>query len=506
MSDHNRVYLFDTTLRDGEQAPGVSLNVEEKLEIAHQLERLGVDVIEAGFPVTSLGDFEAVSAIAKKVRGCEIAGLSRCIAKDVDRTWEALQEAKTPRIHVFLASSDIHLEHKLRMSREQMLEQAATVVRHAKQYCEQVEFSAEDASRTDPDFLAQVVSAVIDAGATVVNLPDTVGYAVPEQFGQFIAEVMSKVPNVQRAIISTHCHDDLGMAVANSLSAAAHGARQLECTINGIGERAGNASLEEIAMGLYTRKSFYGLDTGIRYQEIARTSRLVSSLTGVAVPPNKAIVGANAFLHESGIHQDGVLKHRSTYEIMNAELIGIYQSNLALGKHSGRHAFNQRLSEMGYELSEEELNKAFTSFKELTDRKKEINDEDIEALVNERMWSVPERFSLQYLHTSSGTNTISTATVVLEIQEMPFEYAATGAGPVEAACHAIDRITDIYGKLISYKLNAVGSGKDALGEVLSQVRIGDRIYNGRGLSTNIIEASVRSYLNAINKYYHEQQR
>ncbi|MDO4539538.1 MAG: 2-isopropylmalate synthase [Syntrophomonadaceae bacterium] len=506
MFDRNRVYLFDTTLRDGEQSPGVSLNVEEKLEIAQQLELLGVDIIEAGFPVASPGDFKAVQAIAQKVRGPVIAALTRSIPADIDRTWEAIKGAETPRIHVFLASSDIHLKYKLKMSREQMLQQAAAMVKYAKRYCEQVEFSAEDASRTEVGFLAQVTTAVIDAGATVVNLPDTVGYGLPEEFGQFIAEVMRRVPNMDKAIISTHCHNDLGMAVANSLAAVGGGARQLECAVNGIGERAGNASLEEIAMALYTRQGYYGLNTNIRYHEIARSSRLVSTLTGMPVQPNKAIVGANAFLHESGIHQDGVLKERSTYEIMNAELIGLSQKNLVLGKHSGRHAFNERLLELGFKLNDEDLSKAFASFKELADRKKEVNDGDIEALIKDQVWAVPERYSLQYLHTSSGTSVISTATVVLTIDGMQFQNASTGAGPVEAACHAVDRITDIYGKLVQYKLNAVGSGKDALGEVLSQVSIGGRIYNGRGLSTNIIEASVRSYLNAINKYYYEKQR
>jgi 2-isopropylmalate synthase len=504
MGDTNRIYLFDTTLRDGEQSPGVSLNVEEKLEIAQQLARLGVDVIEAGFPIASPGDFQAVKNIAKKVKGPIIAGLCRATRTDIDRGWEALQYAENPRIHTFLATSDIHLRYKLQKTREQALQQAIDAVKYAKKYCDNVEFSAEDASRSDLDFLAQVVEAVIEAGANVVNLPDTVGYAVPEDFGQFIRSIMEKVPNVDKAIISVHCHDDLGMAVVNSLSGVVNGARQIECAVNGIGERAGNASLEEIIMALYTRKPFYNKNTFINYQEIYRTSRLVSSLTGMLIQPNKAIVGNNAFAHEAGIHQDGVLKERSTYEIMSPELVGVYKSNLVLGKHSGRHAFKERLQELGYTLDDAELEKAFAGFKEIADKKKEINDDDLEALVKDRAKAVPERFSLRYLHISCGTNIIPTATVKLAIEEKEFEAASTGAGPVEAACHAIDRITDIYGKMIDYKLHAVSSGKDALGEVIARIQIGDNVYNGRGLSTDIIEASVKSYINAINKYYYER--
>jgi 2-isopropylmalate synthase len=504
MGDSNRIYLFDTTLRDGEQSPGVSLNVEEKLEIARQLERLGVDVIEAGFPIASPGDFKAVRAIARNVRGPIIAGLCRCIPKDIDRGWEALQYAENPRIHIVLATSDIHLKHKLQISRESALEQAIDSVKYAKKYCSDVEFSAEDAYRSDLGFLAQVVEGVISAGATVVNLPDTVGYAVPEDFGLFIRSIMERVPNVHKTIISVHCHDDLGMAVANSLSGVVNGARQIEGAVNGIGERAGNASLEEIIMALYTRKSFYNKDININYQEIYRTSRLVSSLTGMLIQPNKAIVGDNAFAHEAGIHQDGMLKDKRTYEIMSPELVGANRSTLVLGKHSGRHAFNERLQKLGYILSDEELEKAFLGFKEIADKKKEINDDDLDALVKDRAKAVPERFRLEYLHISCGTSVIPTATVKLAIEEKLFEAAATGVGPVEAACHAVDRITDIYGKMIDYKLHAVSSGKDALGEVASKIQIGDNVYNGRGLSTDILEASVKSYINAINKYYYEK--
>lgn len=506
MVNSNRIYLFDTTLRDGEQSPGVSLNVEEKLEIAQQLARLGVDVIEAGFPIASPGDFAAVQTIAREVRGPVIAGLCRATRRDIDRTWEALCEAESPRIHTFLATSDIHLQYKLQKSREEVLVQAVEAVKYAKQYCSDVEFSAEDASRSDLDFLAQVIEAVISAGATVVNLPDTVGYAVPEEFGQFIRSIRERVANIDRAVISIHCHNDLGMAVSNSLAGITNGARQVECAVNGIGERAGNASLEEIIMALYTRHSFYQKQIQVNYEEIYRTSRLVSALTGMAVQANKAIVGKNAFAHESGIHQDGVLKERSTYEIMSPELIGIAQGTLVLGKHSGRHAFKERMAELGYELKEDELDRAFTAFKEIADKKKEVTNHDLEALVNDQAWAIPERFKLTYLHISSGTSIVPTATVKLAIENMIFEAAATGDGPVDAACRAVDKITDIYGKMHDYKLNAVSSGKDALGEVLSRIEIDGKIYSGRGLSTDIIEASAKSYVNAINKYYYEKQR
>lgn len=506
MVDKNRIYLFDTTLRDGEQSPGVSLNVEEKLEIAQQLARLGVDVIEAGFPIASPGDFRAVKAIAQTVKGPVIAGLCRANRADIDRSWEALKYAETPRIHTFLATSDIHLKYKLQKTRAEVLAQAVDAVKYARQFCPDVEFSAEDATRSDWDFLAEVVEAVIDAGATVVNLPDTVGYAVPEEFENFMRTIIKRVPNSDQAIFSVHCHDDLGLAVANSLSGLRAGARQVECAVNGIGERAGNASLEEIIMALYTKHAFYQKEVNVKYNEIYKTSRMVSNLTGMLIQSNKAIVGNNAFAHESGIHQDGVLKERTTYEIMSPELVGVHKNNLVLGKHSGRHAFKERLLELGYELSEEEVQKAFGLFKDLADKKKEISDDDIEALLKDQGRSVPEKFTLEYLHISSGTNMIPTATVRLSIDQMPFEAAATGSGPMEAACHAVDKITDIYGRLLEYKLHAVTGGKDALGEVLSKVEIGEKIYNGRGLSTDIIEASVKSYVHAINKYYYEKQR
>jgi 2-isopropylmalate synthase len=501
----NRIYLFDTTLRDGEQSPGVSLNIEEKLEIAHQLARLGVDVIEAGFPITSPGDFASVQAIAKEVRGTSIAGLSRATKADIDCCWDAIKAAENPRIHIFLASSDIHLQHKLMISREEMLEQMIHHVRYARTLCPNIEFSAEDAFRSDRPFLARVVEEAIKAGAATVNLPDTVGYALPEEFGQFIQYFMDTVPNIDQAVVSVHCHNDLGLAVANSLTGLIHGARQVECAVNGIGERAGNTSLEEIIMALYTRHNYLDKEMNVQLKEIYTTSRLVSDLTGMVVQPNKAIVGRNAFMHEAGIHQDGVLKERSTYEIMNAEMLGITQNNIFLGKHSGRHAFNERLRELGYELSSEDMNQAFIAFKDLADKKKEINNQDIEALIKDFVMAVPERFTLDYLHVNSGSNIIPTATVRLTIDEKTFQAAATGSGALEAACRAIDKITDLYGKMLDYQLKSVGEGKDALGEVLAHIQFEGNVYKGRGLSTDILEASVLSYINAINRFYHEKQ-
>lgn len=501
----NRIYLFDTTLRDGEQSPGVSLNFKEKLEIGLQLARLGVDVIEAGFPVASRGDFEGVKMIAENVKGPAIAGLARAVKGDIESAYNALKGSENPRIHTFLATSDIHMKYKLQKTRDQVLQQAADAVRYAKGYVSNVEFSAEDASRSDIPFLCQVVEAVIDAGATVVNLPDTVGYAVPEEFGDFIRTIMERVPNVHKAIISVHCHNDLGLAVANSLAAIQNGARQIECTINGIGERAGNASLEEVVMALYTRNPMYETECGIKYKEIYRSSRMVSSLTGMPVQPNKAIVGKNAFAHESGIHQDGFLKERSTYEILSPELIGLNTSEqLVLGKHSGRHAFSERLKELGFELPEEELDKAFQRFKDLADKKKDITDADLEALLNDFIGGVPERFKLQYLHFTGGSTVVPTATVGLEGANGIMEEAACGDGPVEAACKAVDKMTGLPGTFMEYKLNAVTGGKDALGEVTVKIRVGNNLkVNGRGVSTDIVEASVKAYLNAINKAAYE---
>ncbi|OAT82368.1 2-isopropylmalate synthase [Desulfotomaculum copahuensis] len=502
-----RIYIFDTTLRDGEQSPGVSLNTGEKLQIARQLARLGVDVIEAGFPVASPGDFEAVRAIAREVRGVTVAGLARTSFHDIDRAWEALREAEQPRIHTFIATSDIHLQHKLRMSREQVIEAAAAAVRRAKGYVSDVEFSAEDASRSEPDFLCRVLETAIAAGATVINIPDTVGYAVPGEFARFIGEIRQRVAGMEKVVLSVHCHDDLGLAVANSLAAVAAGAGQVEGAINGIGERAGNVSLEEVVMALYTRRDQFDCTTGVHTEEIYRTSRLVSNLTGMPVQPNKAVVGKNAFAHEAGIHQDGVLKERTTYEIMNPKMVGISQSSLVLGKHSGRHAFRDRLAELGYDLSGDELNKAFGRFKNLADKKKDITDADLEAIVEDELRPVPVTYGLDYLHISSGTTVVPTATVGLKKGDELLEEAACGNGPVDAICRAVDKVTGVPCTLVSWGINAVTAGKDAIGEVTLKItENGGKPYIGRGISTDILEASAKAYVNAVNKLLWETGR
>ncbi|NLW07635.1 MAG: 2-isopropylmalate synthase [Clostridia bacterium] len=498
-----KIYIFDTTLRDGEQSPGVSLNLKEKLEIAHQLARLGVDVIEAGFPIASLGDFEAVRAVAAEVEGPVIAGLARTNERDIDRAWEALQVAKRPRIHVFIATSDIHLKYKLRMSREQVLEAVRKGVSLAKSYCEDVEFSPEDASRSDLDFLCQVLETAIACGATVVNIPDTVGYATPQEFGQLIKQIRQRVAGNERVQISVHCHNDLGLAVANSLAAIENGATQIEGTINGIGERAGNTALEELIMALYTRRYYYNCRTAIVTQEIYRTSKLVSRLTGMPVQYNKAIVGKNAFTHEAGIHQDGVLKERTTYEIMNPAMIGLIQDNIYLGKHSGRHALRQRLEQLGFKLNEAELDRAFARFKNLADRKKEISDRDLEAIVAHEVKDIPEKFVLEHIHISTGNRVVPTATIGLRLNGTLREEAACGEGPVDAAFNAIDKATGIPVCLKSYHLSAVTGGKDAVGEVTVKVEYNNKVYIGRGISTDILEASARAYLNAVNKVVYE---
>ncbi|HHX51642.1 MAG TPA: 2-isopropylmalate synthase [Clostridia bacterium] len=498
-----KIYIFDTTLRDGEQSPGVSLNIQEKLEIAQQLARLNVDVIEAGFPIASPGDFEAVKAVAQRIRGPVIAALARISLKDIDRAWEAVQYAERPRIHTFIATSEIHMKYKLRMSREEVLEAVIQGVKQARGYTDDVEFSTEDGSRTELDFICQVVEAAIDAGASVINIPDTVGYSTPEEFGGFIASIRNRVPNIDRAIISVHCHNDLGMAVANSLAAVQNGAQQVECAVNGIGERAGNTALEEVVMALNTRKDFYGFFTGINMEEIYRTSRLVSSLTGMPIQYNKAIVGKNAFAHESGIHQDGVLKERTTYEIMNPAMIGLIQNNIVLGKHSGRHAFRERLAELGFDLGEEELQKAFFRFKNLADRKKEITDRDLEAIVEDEIRFVPEKFVLEHVHISSGTRVVPTATIGLRMDSELWEEAACGDGPVDAVFKAVDKITGISVCLKHYALNAVTGGKDAMGEVTVKIQFQDKVFIGRGISIDVIEASAKAYVNAINKVAHE---
>ena len=495
----DKIIIFDTTLRDGEQSPGASLTIREKLRIARRLEKLGVDVIEAGFPIASEGDFKAVSTVARKVRGTVVAGLARCLEKDIEAAARALETAARPRIHVFLATSRIHRQFKLHKAKAEIIKQAVKSVQQARKYCDDVEFSPEDASRTELAFLSRVVEEVIRAGAGTVNIPDTVGYSNPEEFGEIIRYLKKKVSNISRAVISVHCHNDLGLAVASSLSAVKNGARQVECTINGLGERAGNAALEEVVMALKVRKDFWGVETGIDTRRIYQTSRLVSHLTGISVQRNKAIVGENAFAHEAGIHQDGILKERTTYEIMRPEDVGVPTSKLVLGKHSGRHAFQEKLRALGYSLDEQELEKAFVAFKLLADKKKNVFNDDIEALVDEQITRLPRGFQLEYLNVVSGTQTVPTATVRLRKGDKVFQDASTGDGPVDAACRAIDRITGIRGKLSHYELKALSEGKDAVGQVSVVVVSGKRSAPGRGSSTDITEASVKAYLNGINK-------
>jgi 2-isopropylmalate synthase len=496
----DRVIIFDTTLRDGEQAAGGALNIQEKLEIAKQLERLNVDVIEAGFPISSPGDFEAVRLIAQEVRKPVICGLARAHPDDIDRVWEAVKEAEHPRIHVFLSASDIHRIHQLKKSREEVLEASRAMTARAKKYTEDIEFSPMDASRAEPEYIYQILEAVIDAGATTVNIPDTVGYAIPEEFGNLIAGIIKNVPNIKKAIISVHCHNDLGLAVANSLEAVRRGARQVECTINGIGERAGNASQEEIVMAINTRKDFFNLKTGINTAQIYKTSRLVSELTGFVVQPNKAIVGANAFRHESGIHQDGVIKMPITYEIIDPKTVGIPASSLVLGKLSGRHAFKERLAELGYSLNEAEFNRAFAAFKELADKKKEVTDRDIESLIAEELRTVSEVYHLDRVQISCGDRGIPTAAVRLIGPEgKAFADAALGTGPVDAVYKAINRIVGVPNELTEFAVKSVTEGIDAIGEVLIRIESDGITYTGRGADTDIIVASAKAYMNALNR-------
>jgi 2-isopropylmalate synthase len=505
MSD-NRVIIFDTTLRDGEQAPGFSMNTVEKLEMARQLARLQVDVIEAGFPISSDEDFEATREVAKQVGTLEgapaICGLSRVGLADIDRCWEAVRYARRPRIHTFVATSDLHLKYKLRKSRAEVLTAAVQAVRHARGYCADVEFSPEDASRSDFDYMCDVLSAVIDAGAQTVNIPDTVGYAMPQEWAERIARIRERVQGIDRVVLSVHCHNDLGQAVANSLTALLHGARQIECTVNGIGERAGNASLEEIVMALRTRRDFFRLETGVRSEEIFRASRLLSHITGVHVQPNKAVVGENAFAHEAGIHQDGVLKEKLTYEIMRPEDIGRPSNKLVLGKHSGRHALAARLKDLGFDLAGAELDRAFKKFKDLADRKKEVYDEDLTAMVADEATQIPETYALDYLHSISGTGLIPSATVRLVKDGQTFQDSGVGDGPVDAALAAIDAITGLKGRLLDYALRAATGGKDAIGEVSVKVEFDGTVVSGKGASTDVIEASARAYLNALNRLVH----
>jgi len=500
------IKVFDTTLRDGEQSPGATLNAAEKLEIARALERLKVDAIEAGFPVASPGDFESVRAIAEEIRTVTVVALARAVEKDISRAWDALRPATRPRIHTFIATSPIHIQYKLRKSPDEVLRMAVDAVKYAKQFTEDVEFSAEDATRSDWDFLCKVFEEVIDAGATVINIPDTVGYTVPAEFQRLIKYIFEHTRNIDRVEVSVHCHDDLGMAVANSLAAIEAGVHQVEVTINGIGERAGNAALEEVVMALKTRHDFFNASTGVDTTQIYRCSSLVSALTGLYVQANKSIVGRNAFAHESGIHQDGVLKERTTYEIMSPKDIGLATSQIVLGKHSGRHAFRTRLLELGFNLGDEEFSRAYERFIELADRKKEVSDRDIEALVRGELTAVEDLYSLDYLHVSSGMAAIPTATVRIMREGKVVEEAACGDGPVDAAYRAVDRIIQLQTTLEDYQLRAVTGGKDALGEVTVKVRAGDRVYTGRGVSTDIIVASVKAYLNALNKVANDLKR
>ncbi|MBI3587549.1 MAG: 2-isopropylmalate synthase [Ignavibacteriales bacterium] len=494
-----RIYIFDTTLRDGEQSPGCSMNLEEKLRMARQLEQLRVDVIEAGFPIASVGDFEAVQAIAKMVEHGTVAALSRAVKTDIDRAWEAVRHARKPRIHTFIATSDIHLVHKLKKTRQQVLSEAVWAVEYAKTLCNDVEFSCEDSSRSDIDFLCEIVEATIVAGATVINLPDTVGYSVPEEYGAMFRTIKERVSNINKVTLSAHCHNDLGLAVANSLAALHNGARQVECTINGIGERAGNAALEEIVMAIKTRQEKLGFITNVNGEEIYKSSKLLSSLTGMMVQRNKAIVGANAFAHEAGIHQDGVLKSTITYEIMTPQSVGIKHSMLVLGKHSGRHALKQRYSELGYVLSSEDLERAYKSFCALADQKKEIFDEDLVAILEDREDNSVDLYHLQNIYVSSGTNIRPTATIELKQGEQVLIDSATGDGPVDAAYKAIERITGVAGKLTEYSIKSVSLGHDAIGEVFVRVDFDGVLFNGRAVSTDVITGSVKAYLEALNR-------
>jgi 2-isopropylmalate synthase len=501
MSDFRRIVIFDTTLRDGEQSPGASMNLAEKLEVAQALVLLGVDVIEAGFPIASPGDFEAVREIAASVRGSTICGLARCNNEDIDRAWEALKHAEAARIHVFLATSAIHREFKLRMTREEIIERAVAGVRRALSHCDDVEFSPEDAARTERDFLCRVVEAAIDAGATTVNIPDTVGYATPGQMGETIALLCNRVPNIDRAVISVHCHNDLGLAVANSLAAVENGAGQIECTINGIGERAGNCSLEEVVMALRTRSDHFQCETRINTPRLVPTSRLVASITGIQVQRNKAIVGRNAFAHEAGIHQDGMLKERTTYEIMRPEDVGFVKTDLVLGKHSGRAALADRARSLGYGLSGEQLQAVFEEFKRLADKKKEIYDGDVRALIEKQLRDIPEEeWTLVKFEVTSGTGRQPHVTLTLCRGGVEFtEELSDGDGPIDAAFLATEKITGLKLRCKDYQVRSATLGHDALGEVTLEVEHANHTVRGRGVSTDTVEATVMAILDAVNR-------
>jgi len=497
----NRVKIFDTTLRDGEQSPGCSMNLREKLEVARRLEKLRVDVIEAGFAISSPGDFESVKAIAEKIKDCTVASLARCATADIDAAYEALKGAVDPRIHVFIATSPIHMQYKLRMTPDAVLETIERMVKYAKSKCSNIEFSAEDAMRSEPEFLAKAVEVAIRSGATVINIPDTVGYATPAEMREMIEYLLREVPGADTVEFSVHCHNDLGMATANTLAGILGGARQVECTINGLGERAGNAPLEEVVMALNTRRELYGVETRVDTTKIYKTSKLIYDIIGRTPPLNKPIVGQNAFAHEAGIHQHGVLANRSTYEIMTPESIGIKTNKMVLGKHSGRHAFEARLAELGFELSPAELESCFAEFKKLCDKKKEISDSDLEALARNRQpVEADDGYVLERFTVHSGNMSTATAVIVLRKGEELFEEVALGDGPVDAAYKAIDKIIQPPAhSLENYGIHSVSEGKDSLGEVMVSLKFADRLFNGKGLSTDIIEASILAYINAVNK-------
>jgi 2-isopropylmalate synthase len=494
-----KIVIFDTTLRDGEQSPGAAMNVAEKVRIAQQLEKLGVDVIEAGFPISSQGDFEAVKTISGVITHSEVAALARANPQDIDRAWEAIKEAQFPRLHTFISTSDIHLKYQLKKSREEVIQIAAQSVARAKKYTPNVEFSAMDATRSEISFVAAVVEAAIEAGATTINIPDTVGYAIPSEFGELIRTLRQTTKAIEKVTLSVHCHNDLGLAVANSLSAIQNGVRQVECTINGIGERAGNTSLEEVVMAIRTRKDLFRFSTRIVPKHIFATSRLVSKITGMVVQPNKAVVGSNAFAHESGIHQDGVLKEKQTYEIMTPESVGIPQSSLVLGKLSGRHAFKERLKDLGFRLSEEDVVLAFARFKELADKKREIYDEDIESIVVEEILRVPDRFKLVYLNVIAGNMTVPTATVKMEMDGEIIQEAGFGDGPVDATFKTIKKITRTKSKLLHFSINAITGGTEAQGEVTVRLEEKGHTVIGQGADTDVMVASAKAYINALNK-------